>query len=63
MALKVLVRWESQKPLLDEVLAEVLDKSVLPDPRDKALLTEMINGVVRHLSFLDYQTSRVSRTP
>lgn len=63
MALKVLVRWESQKPLLDEVLAEVLDKSVLPDPRDKALLTEMINGVVRHLSFLDYQISRVSRTP
>ncbi len=63
MALKVLIRWETKKPLLDEVLAEVLDKSTLSDPRDRGLLTEIINGVVRHLSFIDYQLSRVSHTP
>ncbi len=63
MALKVLIRWEVKKPLLDEVLSEVLDRSVLPDPRDQGLVAELINGVVRHLSFIDYLLSRVSRTP
>ena len=63
MALKVLIRWEVKKPLLDEVLSEVLDKSVLPDPRDQGLVAELINGVVRHLSYLDYLLSRVSRKP
>ncbi len=63
MALKVLIRWEIKKPLLDEVLSEVLDKSVLPDPRDQGLVAELINGVVRHLSYLDYLLSRVSKKP
>ncbi|OAG26734.1 16S rRNA (cytosine(967)-C(5))-methyltransferase RsmB [Thermodesulfatator autotrophicus] len=63
MALKVLIRWETKKPLLDEVLTEVLEKSVLPDPRDRALVSELINGVVRHLAYLDYMLSRVSRKP
>ena len=63
MALKVLIRWEVKKPLLDEVLSEVLDKSVLPDPRDQGLVAELINGVVRHLSYLDYLLSRVSKKP
>ncbi len=63
MALKVLIRWEVKKPLLDEVLSEVLDRSVLPDTRDQALVAELINGVVRHLAFIDYLLSRISRTP
>jgi 16S rRNA (cytosine967-C5)-methyltransferase len=63
MALKVLIRWETKKPLLDEVLSEVLDKSVLPDPRDQGLVAELINGVVRHLLLIDHYLSRVSRTP
>jgi len=63
MALKVLIRWETKKPLLDEVLSEVLEKSVLPDPRDQGLVAELINGVVRHLSLIDYYLSRVSRKP
>ena len=63
MALKVLIRWETKKPLLDEVLTEVLDKSVLPDARDQGLVAELINGVVRHLSYLDYLLSRVSKKP
>ncbi len=63
MALKVLIRWETKKPLLDEVLSEVLEKSVLPDPRDQGLVSELINGVVRHLAFIDYVLSRVSKKP
>ncbi len=63
MALKVLIRWETKKPLLDEVLSEVLDKSVLPDPRDQGLVAEIINGVVRHLLLIDHYLSRVSHTP
>ncbi len=63
MALKVLIRWEVKKPLLDEVLSEVLDKSVLPDPRDQALVAELINGVVRYLTYLDYLLARISKKP
>ncbi len=63
MALKVLIRWEVKKPLLDEVLTEVLDKSVLPDPRDQGLVAELINGVVRHLAYIDYLLGRISEKP
>ncbi len=63
MALKVLIRWETKKPLLDEVVSQVLDRSVLPDPRDRGLVTELINGVVRHLLLIDYYISRISRIP
>ncbi len=63
MALKTLIRWERGKPLLDEILAEVLVKSVLPDPRDRALCGELVNGVVRHLYYLDYVISRFSTEP
>ena len=63
MALKTLIRWEKGKPLLDEILGEVLTKSVLPDPRDRALCGELVNGVVRHLYYLDYVISRFSEEP
>ncbi|NPA48470.1 MAG: 16S rRNA (cytosine(967)-C(5))-methyltransferase RsmB [Thermodesulfobacteria bacterium] len=63
MALKVLIRWETKRALLDEVLSEVLDRSAFLDPRDQGLVTELINGVVRHLSYLDYLLSRVSKKP
>ncbi len=63
MALKTLIRWEKGKPLLDEVLSEVLVKSVLPDPRDRALCGELVNGVVRHLYYIDYIISRFSEEP
>ena len=63
MALKTLIRWEKGKPLLDEILSEVLVKSVLPDPRDRALCGELVNGVVRHIYYLDYVISRFSEEP
>ncbi|QJA06288.1 16S rRNA (cytosine(967)-C(5))-methyltransferase RsmB [Thermosulfurimonas marina] len=63
MALKTLIRWEKGKPLLDEILSEVLVKSVLPDPRDRAFCGELVNGVVRHLYYLDYVLSRFSEEP
>lgn len=63
MALKTLIRWEKGKPLLDEILSQVLVKSVLPDPRDRAFCGELVNGVVRHLYYLDYVLSRFSEEP
>jgi 16S rRNA (cytosine967-C5)-methyltransferase len=62
-ALKILIRWEKGKPLLDEILSQVLTKSVLPDERDRALVGELVNGVVRHLYYIDFIISRVSLHP
>jgi 16S rRNA (cytosine967-C5)-methyltransferase len=63
VALKVLIRWEKGKPLLDEVLSQVLTKSVLPDERDRALVGELVNGVVRHLYYIDFVIQRFSKEP
>lgn len=63
VALKILLRWEKEKPLLDELLSQVLTKSVLPDERDRALVGELVNGVVRHLYYLDYLISKFSKIP
>lgn len=63
VALKILLRWEKGKPLLDEILSEILTKSVLPDERDRALVGELVNGVVRHLYYLDFIISRTSAIP
>ncbi|MFN3505601.1 MAG: 16S rRNA (cytosine(967)-C(5))-methyltransferase RsmB [Caldimicrobium sp.] len=63
VALKILLRWEKGKPLLDEILSQILTKSVLPDERDRALVGELVNGVVRHLYYLDFIISRFSKTP
>ncbi len=63
VALKVLIRWEKNKLLLDEILSQVLNKSVLPDERDRALVGELVNGVVRHLYYLDFILNRFSHFP
>ena len=62
-ALKILIRWEKGKPLLDEIISQVLTKSVLPDERDRALVGELVNGVVRHLYYIDFVISRASLSP
>ncbi len=63
VALKILIRWEKGKPLLDEILSQVLTKSVLPDERDRALVGELVNGVIRHLYYIDFVISRFSEHP
>ncbi len=63
VALKVLIRWEKGMPLLDEVLSQVLTKSVLPDERDRALVGELVNGVIRNLYYIDFLISRFSTEP
>ncbi len=63
VALKILIRWEKGKPLLDEILSQVLTKSVLPDERDRALVGELVNGVIRHLYYTDFMISRFSNHP
>jgi len=63
VALKVLLRWEKGHPLLDEILSEILTKSVLPDERDRALVGELVNGVIRHLYYLDFIIGRFSEVP
>ncbi|MEZ0344764.1 MAG: 16S rRNA (cytosine(967)-C(5))-methyltransferase RsmB [Caldimicrobium sp.] len=63
VALKILLRWEKGKPLLDEILSQILTKSVLPDERDRALVGELVNGVIRHLYYLDFLIGRFSSIP
>lgn len=63
VALKILLRWEKGKPLLDELLSEVLTKSPLSDERDRALVGELVNGVVRNLLYIDYIIGRFSKIP
>ena len=63
VALKTLIRWEKGKPLLDEILSQILTKSVLPDERDRALVGELVNGVIRHLYYIDFVISRFSEHP
>ena len=63
VALKILIRWEKGKPLLDEILSQVLTKSVLPDERDRALVGELVNGVIRHLYFIDFVLGRFVKEP
>lgn len=63
VALKILIKWEKNKPLLDEILSQVLTKSVLPDERDRALVGELVNGTIRHLYYIDFLISRFSRHP
>jgi len=63
VALKILIRWEKGKPLLDEILSQVLTKSVLPDERDRALVGELVNGVIRYLYYIDFVISRFSDHP
>jgi len=63
IALKILLRWEKGKPLLDEILSQTLVKSVLPDERDRALVGELVNGVVRHRTYLDFLIGKFSKVP
>ncbi|MGC8871571.1 MAG: 16S rRNA (cytosine(967)-C(5))-methyltransferase RsmB [Caldimicrobium sp.] len=63
VALKILLRWEKGTPLLDEILSQVLTRSVLPDERDRALVGELVNGVIRHLYYLDFLIGRFSSVP
>ncbi len=63
VALRTLLIWEKHKPPLDELLSEVLTKSVLPEERDRALVTELVVGIVRHLRYLDFLISRFSQEP
>jgi len=63
VALKILIKWEKSKPLLDEIISQVLTKSVLPDERDRALVGELVNGVIRHLYYIDFIISRFSEHP
>ncbi|RKX57253.1 MAG: 16S rRNA (cytosine(967)-C(5))-methyltransferase RsmB, partial [Thermodesulfobacteriota bacterium] len=48
---------------LDEILSQILTKSVLPDERDRALVGELVNGVVRHFYYINFIISRFSEEP
>ncbi len=63
VALKILIKWEKYKPPLDEILSQILTKSVLPDERDRALVGELVNGVIRYLYYIDFLISRFSKYP
>ncbi|MCX7612720.1 MAG: 16S rRNA (cytosine(967)-C(5))-methyltransferase RsmB [Caldimicrobium sp.] len=61
LALKTLLIWEKKKPPLDELLSEILTKEALRDERDRALVNNLVLGVVRHLGYLDFIINRYSQ--
>lgn len=63
VALRTLLIWEKHKPPVDELISEVLTKSVLPQERNRALVTELVVGVIRHLRYIDFLISRFSEEP
>lgn len=63
IALRALLLWEKEKPPLDELLVQILTQNPLPDKRDRALVRELVNGVVRHLLYLDFLIERFSDVP
>jgi 16S rRNA (cytosine967-C5)-methyltransferase len=63
VALRTLLIWEKHKPPVDELISEVLTKSVLPQERDRALATELVLGVIRHLRYIDFLIFRFSQEP
>ena len=63
VALRTLLIWEKHKPPVDELISEVLTKSVLPQERDRALATELVLGAIRHLRYIDFLISRFSQEP
>lgn len=57
LAAEVLFRWDiysKNRPPLDRLADEILCKNGLLPPRDRALFHELIFGVVRHLTLLDW---------
>lgn len=58
LACDVLVAWRKRKGPLDELLSQTLRRSNAEE-RDRALVAELVLGVVRNLSRLEYYLSRL----
>jgi len=52
-AWRILLAWEAGNDAL-EALRDSHFKRIRPDPRDRGLITELTQGTVRHLLFLDH---------
>lgn len=63
LSLRALIFWEKDKPPLDALLTHLLTQNPLSDKRDRALVGELVNGVVRHLLYLDFLIERFSKVP
>ncbi|MCL2103027.1 MAG: hypothetical protein FWH25_03215, partial [Syntrophorhabdaceae bacterium] len=53
-AVSVLARVDRDEAFADIVLDRVLRESAFPDPRDRALLTEIVMGVLRRRGAIDF---------
>src|ERR1043165_1285564 len=53
MALVALREWQGRKKFADSILGQLLSSSELTE-RDRAFVTELFYGVLRHLTLLDY---------
>ena len=58
IAHRLLADWERTRPHADDILHERLAASRI-DTRDRALVTELFYGVLRHLSELDFFIGRL----
>lgn len=63
LALRILARIEAEQGYASIVLDAELQKAAFPDPRDKALVTELVYGVVRWQKRLDWYLDQICQKP
>ncbi len=63
---KLLVSWMAAEPssraALSQIINDFLEQSGPWDPRDRSLVRELVFGVVRHLSLLDFHVQQLLRS-
>ncbi len=63
MALQTLLDWQSTKTYPDQLLREVLEKNPQGKPTDRALLYQLVYGVLRWQGKLDFVLGKFSQRP
>lgn len=63
VALSVLNDLDQEKETLDGIMEKAFRKNIALEKRDRALIMELVYGVLRHRAAIDWVIDQVSRTP